>query len=393
MASRKCIDCNSIEKRTALKYIATAFASLFCYGFIENLKGPTYPSILIHFNIDTATGSWIFAASSMSALISIMLGRVWLKYIGAVKGQVIFLFFMSAGSAGMGLSGYLTDGFIIILASSMIFGLGLGGTTITMNILIAKSSPPHLRRRLFSAMHSMYGLSALMAPLFFAVILKSGGSWQILFLLASFLPFIFMFMAMNMKKLPTSPEELSRPLETTIITRIRFGLIMSTYVIAEVAISSRLVIYASERLKIGDTSASQYLTAFFILLLAGRLAMSAIKTHWKTPSMMLASAIMSMLLGIAGVIIHPVFLSLCGLSMSFFFPFGIDWISKQFKDNLNYMMTSIMTTIDLMLIVAHKAIGITAERFGMGNAMLIVPISMAITVLLLIISKKDSRYE
>lgn len=353
------------------------------------MRGPAFPSMLAWFDVSASAGSMIFAISSLAGLPVILLGRVWLRHVGSVRSHLIFLFLIAIGCAGIGLSGYLDNGFMTLLASCTVFGLGAGGLAITMNVLVAYGSSDKNRRRLYSGLHSMYGISSVLAPLVFSAAIGAGYDWRILFIGISMLSFIVFIQGLRTKQIAHERQSTDKPSGLSYVKRLKVGFILSFYVAAEIVISSRLVVFAMDRLRIRDVEAAIYLSVFFALLLAGRFIMSVIPVPCRTYNMMMASASSSLALFLAGIAIHPAFMSACGLTMSFFFPFGMEWISKRFSENINFMMASVMISVDAVLLVMHWTVGLATDTFGIRNAMLIGPTFLIATIALLAASRKE----
>lgn len=379
--------------KNRLGYIVIAYTSLFCYGIIDNLRGPAYPSILEMFDVSNARGSLIFTLSAFSALITIALGRRWLRLLGELVSQRVFLIIIGIGGLGMGLSGYLDDGFIALLASSTFFGLGLGGTAISTNVLVAFGSSEKNRRRVYSGLHSMYGIASVIAPVIFSIAVRAGYDWRPLIMILSVLPFLVFAMSLRTPQIPRGGDISEKPFGVKLRTRLMVGFVLSFYVAAEVAISSRLVLFIHRTFDMSAADASLYLSLFFILLLAGRFAFFVFPFPGSSFRLMLISAIISLLLFVAGIFYHPIALSLCGLTMSYYFPCGMDWISKRFGENTGFMMTSVMTSVEALLIAMHWGIGLAADKAGVKNAMLLGPAFLVLTIVFLIMARGEFKVE
>ena len=71
-----------------------------------------------------------------------------------------------------------------------------------------------------------------------------------------------------------------------------------------------------------------------------------------------------------GFYVHPVFLSFCGLTMSYFFPVSVEWINENFKDISHLLISSSMTSIGLILMLMHQLFGLLTEGVGLNYAFL-----------------------
>jgi fucose permease len=369
--------------KTRLDYILTAYLGLFCYGLIDNSRGPAFPSILDSLNLTNSQGSWIFACSTMSSLIPILLSSRWLKAIGPMIGQQLSFVFLAAGIFLAGLSPALPGAFAVLIAASFIFGLGMGASSVAANILVAHGSPEPLRRRLFCGVHSMYGISSVIAPLLYSLSARVGLSWSILFMLLAAPPILTLAGSMFVKR--RSDYDYSHPesSEIPLFKKLRVGIMMATYVGAEITISSRLVLFVTRTSKTSPADASLYLSLFFLLLLAGRLLFAVIPFRTSSFKLLLMSASSSLLLFIAGIAVDPIFMSLCGFTMSYFFPCGMDWISKEFGSAKDYMMAFVVASFTIVLVIMHWSVGLVSDLLGMRAAMCIGPAFLVICLLMM----------
>lgn len=374
--------------KTRIGYLITAYASLFCYGLLDNSRGPAYPYILGQFDLTNAQGSQVFAISTLAGLISISFGRVWLRKIGELSGQRIWTILIFVSTITTGLSAYVA-GYPLLIASAFFFGLGLGGTTLSTNLLVAYGSTEHSRRRIFSGLHSMYGIASVIAPAAFALSIRSGLMWGASFIILSSTCLVPLIASFATKQVRHEYDMSERPTDLTRWQILKVGFVMAFYVSSEVAISSRFVLYASTRLPMDPADANFYLSLFFALLLAGRLAMFIFPLKHGTYKLMLASTTSSIILIVLGIIVHPIFMSLAGLTMSIYFPCGMEWISMRFGRNSGYMMTWVMISIATVLILMHWGIGIAADIIGVTNAMFLSPILLLGAVISLISNRSE----
>jgi MFS family permease len=369
--------------KTNWKYILFAFAGMVAFGLLDNSRGPAFPSIIRQFGVSNTEGSLMFAAASLAGFLMAIPGQRLLAKFGELALNRAFLLMAGVGFLITALSGYMPNGFLLLIAASFVAGLGFGGSGISMNVLVAYGSHESKRRRLFSGLHSMYGLSSVLAPIVFSIFAQNGLDWRIEFLVLSALPFIVVAMSATTKRIPRASEPSESALPARRHVRAMIGIMFSFYVAAEIEISSRLVLYAERTANMSLEDAAMYLSLFFLFLLAGRLAASLIKFPWTSHSMMFASAVVSLIANLAGIFIHPFFLSLTGLTMSYFSPCVFDWISEKYPASSGYMISSVMKWIFLMLFVMHCSVGILTDLLGIRNAMLIGPACLVVTIAML----------
>jgi fucose permease len=289
----------------------------------------------------------------------------------------------------MGLSAY-AGGFALLIGSSFLLGLGLGGTTLATNLLVAYGSTEHNRRRFYGGLHSMYGISSVIAPAAFALTVKAGLLWGASFAIMSLVVLLPLATGFLTEQVEHEYDTSQKPDRMNVWFRLRVGLAMSFYVASEVAISSRLVLYATNKLSLDPADAAYYLSLFFALLLTGRLSLFLFPLRISTYRLMSLSAATSLALLLLGIFVHPLFMSLCGLTMSIYFPCGMEWISKRFGKNAGYMMTSVMLSITVALIFMHQLMGIATDIFGITNAMLLSVLFLVLAIAALFSNRGSS---
>jgi MFS transporter, FHS family, glucose/mannose:H+ symporter len=369
-------------------YVILAYLSLFCFGIIDNARGPSYPQILIFFSKSTSTGSLIFVFTSISALLTTISGKFWLKRWGAFSSTRFFVLSQAASSFGMGLSGNLQNGFLFLLLFSLLFGVSTGGMMISLNLLAIKASSIDKRMKTLSGLHAMYGIASLIAPLFVTFIYQIGFDWRVVFKILSLIPlsvFIYSFFI---------PENSRDTLRSRGGGKIPFSLKLSIAAIfafcvsAEISLSSRMVLYLTTHKNFSHELSSFYLSFFFILLLAGRLLFSFFSFKSTSYKLLIISLFSSFSFLILGFHIHPLGLSFCGLSLSFFFPCAMDLINKELGDSTDFILPIVMTSTGGMLIFMHLFVGILADKIGIHKALHLGPLSLIVSLCFLLISKK-----
>jgi|GEM_PF-1114862 len=374
--------------KNRIGYILVAYASMLCYGLLDNSRGPAYPYILDRFQVSNQAGSMLFAIASFAGLIMISFGRAWLGRIGELGGQRLFLFLMFFGASITGIADRM-GGFPLLLCGSFILGLGLGGSTLSTNILVAFGTSASSSRRVFSGLHSMYGIASITAPLLFAVSIKAGIPWSTVIIAFSFTPLLVLVASSRTSQFAHEPEKSRKPDGISAWTRSRVGLIVSFYVAGEIVLSSRMVFYLSKESGMNPADASYYLGLFFTLLLTGRLLFSSFHFRWSSFAIMLTSIVSSILLFILGIALHPMMLSMCGFSMSFYFPCAMDWISKRYGTNAGYMMTSVMASVAALSILMHWGVGTVADIAGARTSISLGPLFLLLSLIVMISTRGE----
>jgi len=351
-------------------FIILGYLALIALSFLDNGRGATYPQILESFNVTGNQGAMIFSLASFTGLLVNFTTSYWLPRTGLVWGTRIFILFLALASLGLYLSAQIGH-FWVVLVFASLAGVGFGGIGITMNIMVSEGSPIHLRRRFLSGLHGTYGVASFLAPLIFNLILSLGGNWSIYFLLSS-LPAIFIFLY-SFKVVDTHKESIKNSytkIKTSPFLKIAIGLYMGLYVASEILLSTRLTLYLTQVKSLGIETANNYLSGFFLCLLVGRLSFAAINIRISSSKLLNFSLVITLCAFLLGFYVHPVFLSFCGLTMSYFFPVSVEWINENFKDISHLLISSSMTSIGLILMLMHQLFGLLTEGVGLNYAFL-----------------------
>ena len=373
------------------KFIFLSYFSLFCIGLIENARGPAYPEMLEFFNVSTTFGSLIFTSASLFGVITSAASSIWLPRLGPILSGKLFLLVMALSCFGMGLSGYNSEMFWPVLICSSFFGISLGGSGVVLNILIPWGSPEKLRRKAFSGLHSMYGIASFSVPIFVGFSTKLGLLWNECFIVLSIIPFIGFLFSYKIQSDRTFQKASSFENKKFFFASFLVVLAFAFYVSSEILISSRLVYYLLTFLKFGKEEASIYLSIFFFLLLTGRLVFTFFHFNISNFKLLLISIFFTFFLFLYGLFINPIGLSLCGLSMSFFFPCGMDWINEIFGNQSEKVTYRTMTGIGIFLFIMHFTVGTISDIYNIRNAMFLGIIFIVLTFLMLVSAAKLVR--
>lgn len=373
------------------RFISLAYLSLFALSLLDNGRSPTYNSILTDLSIGPAKGSYIFSIASLISLIVNLTAVKWLPKLGPVVSTRIALSLMALSGLFMYLTG-IQSSYTILIISSILLGLGLAICTITMNVLVIKGSTSTARKRLFSGLHAIYGFSSLLAPFILAFLVKLGGDWKIYFLISGLIAFSIILITAKTETLPPLKESENKDNQTVPLKyRVMFGLLLGCYVASEIALSTRLPYYLNHILGFSELKSGYYLSFFFLSLSAGRLLFSLKSFNFKSEHLMIFSHLTTLLCFFLGYFLHPLFLAFCGFTMSYAFPMGMDFLVETFKEKSDYMITSVMTWIGIMLALMHFLFGIVNESFGADIALLICPLLGLIALCALITFLKSDK--
>lgn len=353
-------------------FIIISYASLFVYGLSDNIRGPLFPEIMKQFAVSDSAGSLMFALSNISGLISSYACRHLLRRfdrLSVLRGGAMGLTLSLLGLA-------LAPNFIVFLIFSFGFGLSQGVIGLIPNVLVSVGSSAHRKQQMLSGLHTMYGFASLMAPLLAAGVEMVAGNWRWTFAVATVGPLSLLAYSFHAshKNLHTrsvfSAEERRAHKAKNFKPQIFLALMLSFAVATELMLSSRLALYMQRVWNYNMETSSLYVTYFFIFMMLGRGLFTLV--HFKqTPQFLLTTSIVGTGATILlGVFVHPLFLAVGGFTVAPFYPLSISWISSEFPQDLDSVVSYMMATDSLMLILMHLAIGKVTDLIGIENAIL-----------------------
>lgn len=371
-----------MNKVSNFSYILFAYFALFSLAIIDNSRGPIYPEILDVFKISNSYGSLIFSVSSLMSFVITIFANKWSPRLGAIHSVKWALLLHFVAILMMGFSGKFQNGYLYFLFASCLFGLGVGIMSISLNLIVANFSPILFRRRYFAGLHSMYGLASFIAPVLVSFVFKKGIGWQNLLIFLSIFPLSLLIFGLKLPKQGLKTvEENKKNVSLKLI--ISLGLIFSFYVASEIVVSSRLVLYLRTIWNFSPTVASEYLALFFLLLLFGRVLFAVFHLKICAHKILMLSSSLSLISFLLGLYVHPSFLILTGLTMSFYFPNALEWVNEKYNENADYLITQIMIFVGAVLVLIHWVFGAISDVFGIQLAMHTAPIMLSVVVYLL----------
>ena len=363
--------------------VVLAFVCMVSLGLVDNSRGPVFPDLLREFSLSDSVGSLFFVVSSLTSLISNALLIGWMSRIGAHRTVQVF----SAVQVAALLIVAFGRGFEFALVGGALIGASLGALGIAVNILVAQGAPSAYRRRLLSALHSMYGSSSLVTPLAVTTLYHLGCGWRQAigwFAVAPAAVCAATFLGREARASRKNADKESRLSEKgPRRAAIFYAFLLTLYVVAELAISTRLVLFARRDRGFSLEYANLLLSLFFAGLFVGRLGFALARSSWSNARLLSASTLASLVTSILGLVHDPIWLAVTGLSMSVFYPCAMALINDEREAWASYVISWAITAQSIGLIGMHVALGALADAFGLGRALWICPVCLVAVALLL----------
>ena len=369
-------------------YILFSFLSLFIFGMIDNARGPIYPKVIEAFGVSNSLSSWIFTLTSIVSFLITLCSPIWLKKLGAVKASKFAILLHGLALILMGLTGIQGESFSLFLIASAILGIAMGIQSVTLNLIVARVSNPLNGRKLFSGLHAMYGAASFCAPLALGLVFRYELSWQYSLVFLALIPLAHLMFFKDLGPLGIAQkDEVSTPVSSGTI--LKLGIIFSFFIATEILISSRLVIYLYKVEGMKLDLASMLLTVFFILLLGGRLLFSFYSPSLKTIYLLRIAVVATLSFFILGLTVSPYFFPFTGFSISYFFPYGMDYVKNKYTQ-AESIIPKVMMFVGAMIAGMHAIFGVLSELYGLYGAMW-VGVAFSSIVLLLLLTLRPAK--
>lgn len=356
--------------------ILLAYGSLFCFGLIDNIRGPYLPEVIQDLSLSGTSSSMYFALSSLAAFTGSLISP-WLLHRGSAATLLLWSNLLF-GVAFAALS--QAPNLPLLLTCAIGLGLGFGTLNLAQNVLVHEAAPARLRRRLFSGLHSMYGASAMCAPLTASLCRWLELTWRSSFLLISLLPVVVALCALPFRggsALSHEEKQSARLNRSDWRAALGVAFIASCYLLGEISVSTRMVLWLrSERGFLPD-AANLYLAAFCVLLLGGRVAFTLYHFSLSNENVLRISAILSALFYGLGLAVAPEFVVLSGLTMAPFYPVIMDYVTERFGRKSSSAMSLVLAFGSLSVVVMHAALGVISDWKSLSYALWMGPVGLA----------------
>jgi FHS family glucose/mannose:H+ symporter-like MFS transporter len=374
--------------------LVLCYLSLFCLGLIDNSRAATYPLLLRDFGVGNAEGALFFTLASGCQLLSTLASRWWLPRWRPLGGLTRFLILGGMSTAAVAGAATVAQpwGWYLTLGAAVLMGLAMGGLAICQNSLVTVATRPEYHRRAYSGLHTMYGISSLLAPVFVSGVMAYGWRWSQWFLLLSLLPLALAFVAWRQNHHLRAEQGFAKGKASALTQHQRYesrqwaiALLLGVYVIAEVGISSRLVLYGMNELGLSQVDAGNRLSLFFLGLMGGRLLLGLVHVPLSSYQLLVISTVSSLIGFTLGLTVSPWFLSLCGLLMSPFFPTAMAWMAEHLSRRVESSTALIMLFQGVMLMLMHQTMGSIEQGFSVHTALWLGPLALGLTLVGLVI--------
>lgn len=346
---------------------AGGFFSFFIFGFVDNLKGPLLPEMVRDDLLSYSQVGTIFFAGYIGFIVSTLGCGILADRVS--HRSILFLAALGLFIGGCGYSA--TNAYPLLIVSMGVIGLGLGAIELGGNGLMVELHS-ETRGRYLNLLGTFHGLGSLTVPLFAAALLRFEFNWQWIYASTACLaiPLSILFWPLVGSRTTLQPRIADRG----VILRIAFTkqmwlyyLLLSSYVALELGVGAWMIEYLQHHRGISMESSSYFLSAFFVLLMLGRLFGAFIVDavgHHRSVAIALVGSCTSLAVGIFA---HPslvYFIPLSGLFMSIVFPTVTASVSAIHKENMGSILGILFAFSGVGGAVGPWTVGIVSDWAG-----------------------------
>ena len=355
-----------------------AFLAFFLFGFTDNLKGPTLPTLLEELNLSYSSGGTIL----LGAYLGFLIATLSTGPLSDVAGKKMPLF-VACGCLTLGLFAYSNSSrFWMLTAAMTVAGVGIGSLEVGANLIIVDLHRQD-RGRYLNILAFFHGIGAMVAPFYAGQMLNAGVSWRRIYQ-SALLIVVTLFAYSVLVRYPKTGKSEENKFDLKKLGKsalggemILFYVVIAVYVAAEIGIGAWLVEFLQQAKSQSVVMSSLFLSLFFGAITAGRFVGSFLVERIGYLRSMLFAALASVVcigIGTFGPASLSFFFPLAGLFFSIIFPTLTAAVSDLHKENVGTILGLLFTFAGLGGMLGPWAIGVLSDLAGiqMGFGMILV---------------------
>ncbi|MCA9126361.1 MAG: MFS transporter [Planctomycetales bacterium] len=356
------------------------FLSFFVFGFVDNLKGALLPEMLRAENWTYGTGASVLLAAYLGFIVATLSAGILSDLIGNQRILLLSGVFLCISLGAVGLIPY----FAWQLVAMFVVGVGLGAIEVGANGLMLELHPT-APGRFLNLLATFHGIGSLLVPLYAAGLINAGLHWQSIFLLTSLMaiamaaPFLWQRQQIAHSSISQSTNQFNwQVIRTVGFTKLMcwYYLLIGSYVAVELGLAAWLVEYLQEARKFSVTSSSLFLSAFFAMIMLGRLSGSMLVDHLpfhKAVGVAIGLGISCIAIGLLGPQETVLLIPMSGLFLSIVFPTVTASVARVQRSNMGVVMGMLFTFGGIGGAVGPWTVGTVSEQLGL-------PLGLATTI-------------
>jgi len=350
------------------------FLAFFAFGFIDNLKGPILPELIRADGLSMSQGGTVFFGSYLGFIAATILTGLLSQRFGNQRVLLLAGVLLNIGLVGASFS----KSYSILVLMMGIVGLGLGAIELGANGLIVEQHPKDSGRYL-NLLATFHGTGSFLVPLYVAWLIDIGIVWKNILLSVVMLSGALTIWFLLSQSGSLNVAGTIAKLNWRTILRVGFKgkmplyyLLISFYVAVELGLAAWMMEYLQQLRGKSVSQSSIYLSAFFALIMLGRLAGSFVVEkigYQKVVGIALLGGSVCLLAGFSGPDGMLIALPLSGLFFSIVFPTVTAIVTGLHQENIGIVLGILFTFGGIGGAVGPWSIGLVSQTFGLSVGM------------------------
>lgn len=358
------------------------FLAFLVFAMVTNVLGAVTPLIIEKYGLSLAEGGMLTLSFFIAfGVASIPAGLFSEKY-GKKTSMVLGIALMFLGA----LSFFFSNQFFLLLASTLLAGIGVTFIQVGANTLVEDISSAGQYVKNLNITHAIFGFGSFSSPLIVGFLLARGYDWRLAYLLFVLLciPLFFVTLKANAPKhvanhrlnLGALWEKLSD------LELMSFALGLFLYVGTEVGIATWLILFLKSERGIGMETGVLALSLFWAMLAIGRYLGGRLAHRFSPKDILSAfsAGAMALLVIIMSVKAAPAafLLPLMGLSLSVIYPTMFSVAIENTRSNKG-IASGILTSAGIGGAIIPYIMGLVGDRYGLAMSFYLLFISLGYT--------------
>jgi len=357
----------SIGSKTILLFIIL-FGAMFLFGFIENIKGVTYPLIKTDFAISYEQQGVMVSVLSFSYVLFCLLGGILIGSQGVKRTVALGFIFMILGLLGT----FFLPRFLFVAAALFVISASFGIFEVSINALATQVFTSRAAL-LMSLLHFFYGVGSSFSPRVAGVI-SAAFDWRNVYLFSIPLVVIIFIPSLFTRFPKTGTEENTTKKKVSFMRALKtpmvwvFSIVLGLMVSVELCSANWAGLYFQDVYFLDPkTSGAGFISNFYILFTISRLTSGfAIEKIGYMRSIFISSfaTILVFIAGFAfgarGIYILPVL----GFFTAMFWPILLATAMGYFKEDSPVMTSAIIVLAGAINSLIQFVAGLTNRIAG-----------------------------
>jgi len=344
------------------------FTAMFLFGFIENVKGVTYPLIKINFSVSYEHQGIMVSVLSIAYVLFCVIGGILLGYWGVKKTFALGSVFMVLGLTGA----FFLPGFLTVAAALFIVSAAFGLFEVSANALATQIFTSRAAL-FFNLMHFFYGAGSSLSPLA-AGYVASALDWRMIYLFSIPLVFVFFVPSVFARFPKTEGAEIAGIKKASFFTALKtpmvwvFAVVLGLMVGVEMSSPNWAGLYFQDVYNLNaETSGAVFVSNFFIFFTVSRLLSGFIIEKIGYIRCLFIAAFAAVLIFSAGFILGSkgiYILPVLGFFIAIFWPTLLATATVYFRQDSAVMTSAIIVIAGLINSGIQFTIGLINRLVG-----------------------------